>query len=139
MAVHLEFVAPGPPISNQQNTPLGKSNLGNWKATIRGQAQCRWAPPLLSGPLKGVIINFHDGSRPSVDVDNMSKPIFDALEGVVYVDDRQIRQAQIAHLEIDAPFTIVGVTKIIVDSLQAGLQFVYVRIEDPVDPYPLPR
>jgi hypothetical protein len=60
------------------------------------------------------------------------------VQNIVYSDDRQIRQAQITHLEIGAPFTIVGVSKIIVNALQAGSQFVYVRVEDPVDPYPLP-
>ncbi len=69
----------------------------------------------------------------------MSKPILDVLENIVYGDDRQIRQAQITHLKIGAPFSIVGVSKIIVDAIQTGQQFVYVRIEDPVDPYPLPR
>jgi Holliday junction resolvase RusA-like endonuclease len=139
MAMHLEFVVLGPPISNQQSTPQGKSNLTVWRATVAGQAQNQWSSPVLSGPLKAIIINFHDGNRPSVDVDNMSKPILDVLQSIVYSDDRQIRQAQITHLEIGAPFSIVGVSKIIVNAIQAGTQFVYVRIEDPADPFPLPK
>jgi hypothetical protein len=47
-------------------------------------------------------------------------------------------RASITHLEIGAPFSIVGVSKMIVNALQAGTQFVYVRIEDPMNPYPLP-
>ena len=139
MSVHLEFVVLGPPISNQQSTPQGRANLTTWRATIACAAQNLWASPMLTGILKAIIINFHTGNRPSVDVDNMSKPILDVLENIVYGDDRQIRQAQITHLEIGAPFSIVGVSKIIVDAIQTGQQFVYVRIEDPVDPYPLPR
>ncbi len=139
MAVYLEFVVLGPPISNQQSTPKGKLNLTVWRATVAGQAQNQWTSPVLSGPLKAIIINFHDGNSPSVDVDNMSKPIFDVMQSIVYIDDRQIRQAQITHLEIGAPFSIVGVSKIIVNAIQAGTQFVYVRIEDPADPFPLPK
>jgi Holliday junction resolvase RusA-like endonuclease len=138
MAMHLEFVILGPPISNQQSNAQGKSNLTAWRATVAGEAQNKWAGPLLSGHLKAVIINFHSGNKPSVDVDNMSKPILDVLQNIVYGDDRQIRQAEITHLEIGAPFSIVGVSKIIVNALQAGNQFVYVRVEDPVNPYPLP-
>jgi Holliday junction resolvase RusA-like endonuclease len=93
---------------------------------------------MLTGHLKATIINFHSGNKPSVDVDNMSKPILDVHQNIVYVDDRQIRQAQITHLEIGDPFSIVGVSKMIVNALQAGTQFVYVRIVDPVNPYPLP-
>jgi hypothetical protein len=61
------------------------------------------------------------------------------MQNIVYDDDRQIRQAEIAHLRIDDPFVIVGVSQMIVAALQAGNQFVYVRIEDPVVPFPLPK
>jgi Holliday junction resolvase RusA-like endonuclease len=140
MAVHLEFVVPGPPISNQQSTPKGKANLLAWRSTVRTEAQLRWMTnPMLTGHLKTTIINFFSGSDPSVDVDNMSKPILDAMHQLIYDDDRQIRQAQITHVEVGAAFSLVGVSKVIVNALQAGNEFVYVRIEDPVNPYPLPQ
>lgn len=91
------------------------------------------------GKLKGIIINFHLDGKPSLDVDNLSKPIFDVMEGIVYENDRQIRQAEITHVRIDAPFVFVGASKRIVSAVQGGNQFVYVRIEDPVDPFPLPK
>jgi Holliday junction resolvase RusA-like endonuclease len=139
MAMHLEFVLPGPPISNQQSTATGKANLAAWKAVVRGEAQKNWGNPPLTGELKGVLINFYQGKKPSVDLDNMSKPIFDSMEGIVYRKDRQIRQAQITHLKIGGAFSIAGVSKILVTALQTGSQFVYVRIEDPADPFPLPK
>jgi hypothetical protein len=73
MAVHLEFVVLGPPISNQQSTPQGKLNLTAWRATVAGEAQNNWAAAMLTGDLKAIIINFHSGNKPSVDVDNISK------------------------------------------------------------------
>jgi hypothetical protein len=42
-------------------------------------------------------------------------------------------------VRIDAPFAIVGASRIIVSAVQAGSQFVYVRVEDPIDPFPLPK
>jgi len=75
----------------------------------------------------------------SVDVDNMSKPILDRMQTVVYKNDRQIRQAEISHVKIGTAFQITGVSKILVNAIQAGTQFLYVRIEDPVDPFPLPK
>lgn len=140
MVVHLEFVVPGPPISNQQSTAAGKANLTTWHAVIAGVVTPLWgAKPVLTGELKAVIINFFAGDKPSVDVDNMSKPILDELQKIVYKNDRQIRQAEITHVKIGAAFSIMGVSKILVDAIQAGTQFVYVRIEDPVEPFPLPK
>ena len=139
MAMHLEFVVLGPPISNQQSTAAGKANLIAWRATVAGAAGPLWAKPLLTGNLKTIIINFYDGNKPSVDVDNMSKPILDEMQQLIYDDDRQIIQAEISHLKIGSPYSIVGVSKILVNALQAGQQFVYVRLEDPVDPFPLPK
>jgi crossover junction endodeoxyribonuclease RusA len=138
MAIHLEFVVPGPPVSNQPGT-AGRANLLAWRATIAGSATLQWAnPPIMAG-LKALIVNFYAGNKPSVDVDNMSKPILDAMQKIVYDNDRQIVQAEISHVKIDAVFSIPGVRPIIVTALQAGSQFVYVRIEDPVDPFPLPK
>ena len=139
MAMHVEFVVLGPPISNQQSTPNGKANLMAWRATIAGAAGPLWAKPLLTGNLKAIIINFYAGNKPSVDVDNMSKPILDEMEQIVYDDDRQIVQAEITHVKIGSAFSIVGVSKILLHAIQAGAQFVYVRLEDPADPFPLPK
>ena len=133
--MQLEFVVLGPPISNQSPG----SNLDNWRATVEAEAKKQWNKAVLNGNLKAVIINFHLGSRPSVDIDNMLKPILDVMQKIVYDDDRQIRQAEISHVRIDAPFVFVGASKILVAAVQAGHQFVYVRIEDPVDPFPLPK
>ena len=140
MAMHLEFVVPGPPISNQQSTAAGRANLTTWQRIIAAAVGPLWgARPVLTGELKAVIINFFAGRNPPVDVDNMSKPILDEMQHVVYENDRQIRQAQITHVRIDSPFSIVGVSRMLVNSIHAGSQFVYVRIEDPVDPFPLPK
>jgi Holliday junction resolvase RusA-like endonuclease len=139
MAMHLEFVVPGPPISNQQGTATGKANLAAWKAVVRGEAQKNWGIPPLTGELKGVLINLYKGKKASVDLDNMSKPIFDSMEGIVYRKDRQITQAELTHLRIGGALSIPGISRILVTALQTGSQFVYVRIEDPADPFPLPK
>jgi Holliday junction resolvase RusA-like endonuclease len=89
--MHLEYVVVGIPISNQST---GTPALLAWRAAVEGEARKNWAVPPLLGKLKAVIINFHLGDKPSLDVDNMSKPILDAMEKIVYDNDRQIRQAR---------------------------------------------
>jgi Holliday junction resolvase RusA-like endonuclease len=117
----------------------GARLLQSWRAAVATEAQNQWNKPVLTRKLKAVIINFHLGDKPSLDVDNMSKPILDVMENIVYGNDRQIRQVEITHVRIDAPFVFVGASKIVVSAVQTGNQFVYVRIEDPVDPFPLPK
>ncbi len=102
MAIHLEFVVLGPPISNQQSTPNGRANLLAWRAAVAGAATPRWPTPLLLGDLKAIIINFYASIEPSVDVDNLAKPILDVMQNIVYADDRQIVQAEIIHAKIGA-------------------------------------
>jgi Holliday junction resolvase RusA-like endonuclease len=139
MAMYLEFVVLGPPISNQQSTAQGRTNLATWRATIAGEATLAWPNAPLTIELKAVIINFYDGNEPSVDTDNMSKPVLDAMQGIAYVDDRQIVQAEFTHARLGGAYQVGGVRPMIVNGLQAQAQFVYVRIEDPVTPFPLPK
>ena len=86
----------------------------------REQLRPLWANPLLMGHLKAIIINFYAGNKPSVDVDDVSKPILDVMQKIVYDNDRQIRQAEITHLRIGTALSIVGVSTVIVMALQAG-------------------
>ena len=85
--LHLEFVVPGPPVSHQTSD---KSNLKKWQAEIRAEAAKTWTTARLTGKLKFLLINFHEGDKPPLDDDNMVKPIRDSLNKFVYDDDRQI-------------------------------------------------
>lgn len=138
MAMYLEFVLPGPPVSNQQSTLQGRANLAAWRATIAGAATLVWPNAPLTIELKAVIVNFYAGNEPSLDTDNMSKPILDAMQGIAYINDRQIVQAEFTHARLSGAYQIGGVRLLIVNGLQTQAQFVYVRIEDPVNPFPLP-
>lgn len=89
--------------------------------------------------LKAVVINSYAGNEPSMDTDNMSKPILDAMQGIVYDNDRQLVQAQVAHARLGGAYQIGGVRPMIVNAPQAQAQFVYVSIEDPENPFALPK
>jgi hypothetical protein len=45
------------------------------------------------------------------DVDNIMKPILDALKGVVYLDDSQVRSVKVAALPQDEAFGMTGWTQ----------------------------
>jgi crossover junction endodeoxyribonuclease RusA len=132
----LEFVVSGPPVSYQTND---KKNLKAWQATVRAEAAKVWSKPPVTGNLKFLLINFHEGDKPSLDDDNMVKPIRDALNKFVYDDDRQIRHSETIHIGIDAPIRIRKASRILLDAFCKGDEFLYVRIEDAPEFLQLPQ
>jgi hypothetical protein len=132
----LEFTVPGPPVSHQTKD---KATLKGWKKTVRDEAPKRWAAAPLTNKLKMSVINFHEGDVASLDDDNMIKPIRDAMNKLVYEDDRQITYSEIIQLGIDAPVQIRRASRVLLDAYAAGAEFVYVRIEDAPDFIQLPQ
>jgi crossover junction endodeoxyribonuclease RusA len=132
----VEFALPGPPVSHQTND---KAHLKTWQARIKAEAAKVWTSPPLTGKLKFLLINFHEGDRPPLDDDNMVKPIRDALNKFVYDDDRQIRCSETLQVSIDAPIRIRKASKILLDAFCKGDEFLYVRIEDAPDFIQLPQ
>src|SRR5438067_1153113 len=105
----LEFVVLGPPVSHQTRD---KVNLKAWKKTITDEAAKKWTLAPLTQKLKMTVINFHEGDIAPLDDDNMVKPIRDALNKLVYEDDRQITYTEIIQIGIDAPIKIRRGSKI---------------------------
>ncbi|MDY3551634.1 RusA family crossover junction endodeoxyribonuclease [Gemmata sp. JC717] len=125
--MHLEFVVPGPPVSYQTND---KVNLKAWKASVLAEARKVWTRAPLTGRLKFLLINFHEGDTPPLDDDNRVKPIRDALNTVVYGDDRQIRYSETIQISIDAPVKLRRASAVLLAAYSKGDEFLYVRIED---------
>jgi hypothetical protein len=127
MLPHLEFVVAGPPVSYQT---ADRARLKAWQAVLKLEARKVWAMPPLTGKLRLLLINFHEGDEPPMDDDNMVKPIRDALNKIVYDDDRQIRHSETIQVSINDVFKIRRASRILFDAFSRGDQFLYVRIED---------
>jgi hypothetical protein len=134
--LYLEFVLPGPPVSYQTSD---KANLKAWQATVKAEAARTWIGPPLHGKLKFMLINFHEGDKPPMDDDNMVKPIRDALNNLVYLDDRQIRYSETIHVPIDDPIKVRGASAVLLAAFSKDIQFLYVRVEDAPAVIQLPR
>jgi len=61
--------------------------------------------PLWDGDVR-LEVHCH-GARKNADVDNLLKSVMDALQGTVIVDDKQVRQAEIARVDGMAKQTFV--------------------------------
>jgi crossover junction endodeoxyribonuclease RusA len=75
----------------------------------------------------------------SLDDDNMVKPIRDAINKLVYVDDSQICYSETIHFSIDAAIKVRGASTILLTAFSKGDEFLYIRIDDAPDVIQLPR
>ena len=75
-----------------------------WQEDVKAAATQQWNLPPVSTQVIVVITCFSFGPAP-VDVDNMAKPILDALKGIVYYDDRPVRDLVSRHRNCSADDT----------------------------------
>src|ERR671931_1599876 len=83
----LEFVIDGPPVSQQARR---RERVRQWRDAVRRVTEQNWPPEELpvTGPIMLTVIYFCDDV--AMDLDNLPKPIVDALKGLVYLDDDQV-------------------------------------------------
>ena len=97
--------------------------------------------PIDVGPLNAVILYCSDGTS-DLDVDNIAKPILDALKRLIYEDDRQVRQVLIRIWENIAFARMQGPSTALLRALKVIHKyhdFVYVRISDELDLSEMPQ
>lgn len=79
-----EFVIEGPPVSQQTRR---RARRRAWVDELRRSAMSRWptdAPPAV-GPIRVDVTYIFAGV--AVDLDNLAKPVLDALKHLVFRDD----------------------------------------------------
>ena len=127
--IPFKFTVKGPPLSQQAK----RSSQEKWKTRVRQAAE--GALPDGSSPVVGEVaisvVYYYEGETP--DVDNIIKPIQDALKGVVYVDDGQIVKASSAKTRIDGSFRIRGASATLLQAFSQNDPFVYVCVDFPPD------
>jgi hypothetical protein len=107
------------------------SSIQRWKAEVRAAAAKAWPPdsPPFDHEVQIHVTYYHDGAP--LDVDNMLKPIQDALCGVVYADDKQLTDTH-GHLrDLNAQYRVRGLTEAQARGFTSNGPFVHIRIELP--------
>ena len=127
MAQPFEFVMSGPPVSQQARN---RARVRAWTGRVRSAAEQGWEGAPLAGEV-AVAITYYFAEGVNVDVDNIPKPILDALKGVAYGDDRQVfdllcrkRERRIALL--NAP----NYSALVESSLDRFEEFVHIIVSD---------
>jgi len=126
-----EFTVPGPPLSHQTRD---RKKLEAWRQFVRTSASTRWvhSDPSESA-VRIVVTYYHEGETVRIDNDNLLKPIQDALNGLVYRDDRQISDTAVRKTSVDNPVRVPGMPRILYEAFVSCRSFIHVRIEEAPD------
>lgn len=123
-----EFTVPGPPLSHQTRH---RDRLAGWRRTVLAAALNLWpeneAP--VDVPIEITVVYYHDGQQVRIDDDNLLKPIQDAVNGHMYVDDGLITGAYVRKTPLDGSFRVRGMPRILADAFVEGVQFIYIRLD----------
>ena len=66
----------------------------------------------------------------SLDVDNMPKPILDALKDLVYSDDAQVTDLVCRKRNLNGDLRIENLSSVLAEGFSRGNEFLYVVVED---------
>lgn len=75
------------------------------------------------------VVYYHEGATIRMDNDNMLKPIQDALNGHIYVDDRLIVETSVSKKPVDDPYRVRRMSRVLADAFVEGREFVYALVE----------
>jgi crossover junction endodeoxyribonuclease RusA len=121
-----EFTIQGPPVSHQTKN---RARLQQWKQDVAAAATARvvaGAVPVADA-VQIAITYYYEGDSP--DVDNIIKPIQDALNGVVFIDDAQVNETMSRKRQLNGSYQIKGASGVLLQGFAAGADFLHVRVE----------
>ncbi len=67
------------------------------------------------------------------DIDNIVKPVLDALERHIYIDDRQVQRVLVQKFEPGSVFSFTRPSPILENALEQSKPALYIRLSD--DPF----
>jgi crossover junction endodeoxyribonuclease RusA len=123
----LEFALDGPPVSYQSHN---RQRLLDWQDRVREAAREQWTQTPVAFPLQITIIYFYGDDPIRLDGDNMAKPILDALNNLVYVDDQWVTDIVIRRRDRRWTFDVTALTPTLLIALQQENDCVYIQIEE---------
>lgn len=120
-----EFIIEGPPVSLQTKN---RARLRQWKTEVANAARLKIPAGTvpLTNDVEIRITYYYENSSP--DVDNIIKPIQDALVGLIYVDDDQVVDTGSRKRDINGAYKVRGASAVIVEGFVNGNEFLHIKI-----------
>ncbi|MCH7746201.1 MAG: RusA family crossover junction endodeoxyribonuclease [Chloroflexi bacterium] len=130
MTLPFEFVIDGPPVSQQARR---RHRIRQWTQEVRNVARQYWLAGELpeTGSIMVTITYFFDSAAP--DVDNIPKPMLDALNGLVYLDDEQVTDILCRKRNLNNGLRIENLSSALTEGLSRGNDFLHVLVEESPD------
>lgn len=125
-----EFIVDGPPVSQQTRR---RERLRAWKIVVRQEAEKYWSAgqKTATGLIMLQITYFYDSV--AIDVDNIVKPIQDAIIGLVYIDDDQVTDVLVRKRNLSGNFKVENMTSTLAEGFSRGNEFLHIVIIEAPD------
>ncbi len=124
----VEFVVQGTPVSLQAKRPESRAE---WKARVKHASKTVLPEGHYSsnGPIS-VTLFYFPITEMQGDIDNIVKPILDALCQHVYDDDKQVERVWVQKFEPGKVFQFRNPTRMLSDAISGEKPVLFVRIGD---------
>lgn len=115
------------PVSQQTRR---RERLREWQSYVRSQAEGVWSSD--QAPREGLVALtlLYLYEEAALDVDNIAKPIQDALKGLVFTDDALVSDAIIRRRNLAGEFDLTDVPSLVLEGFERGGEFIYVRVTE---------
>lgn len=125
--MYFDFLIPKRPVSLQTRNRV---NLQAWKKYVQGEAAKNWVgPPYTAADIQLTLIYLFDSDP--VDIDNIIKPIQDALVGLIYDDDILVTDVESRRRSLSGTFDLTRCPTMLINGILSGTECVYVRVTAP--------
>lgn len=119
-----EILIPRRPVSHQAKN---RENLQAWKDYIYGRVRNEWSggTPHTKSGIRLTLVYLCDDSP--ADIDNIIKPIQDALVGIVYADDSLISDVDSHRRFLSDAIDITNLPQLLIAGVALGQECIYIR------------
>ena len=120
-----EMLIPRRPVSHQAKN---RENLQAWKDYVYGRARIDWigGTPIATQGLRLMLVYLCNDFP--ADIDNIIKPIQDALVGVIYADDSLISDVDSHRRFLSDAIDLTNLPPLLVEGVTLGEECIYVRV-----------
>ena len=123
-----EFVVEGTPVSYQFPKTESKTE---WKAKmVRASRDVLPEGHFATGDRLAVTLYYFPPAPMQGDIDNIVKPILDAMSKHIYLDDHQVERLLIQKFEPDHLFIFSSPSPTLADALRRAKPALYIRLSD---------
>jgi crossover junction endodeoxyribonuclease RusA len=124
----IEFLVEGTPVSLQSKSAQHRED---WKETVKKSSfRAIPSPHFATDDRLGITIFYFPEGQMQGDIDNIVKPILDALSKHIYLDDRQVERVVVQKFEAGNAEPTTPRTTILADAFDRHRPLIYIRISD---------